>query len=196
MFRQRNQSVPNASKLGELDLGYTHVATFSRVSILRFLRDRADRSKFCHNFANSALHAKFRPPAPSDSHAAGSFWRTCRWPRRTKNEYVRLASAMGLRLCRVTVSDLEEVRHSVGVTASTLSDAVALGLAAVRGEEWAGEIAEGLSSVDVTVTAVPVTHSVAVRGFQEVAGSERQSAQGGHSPAPRSPDSRAGWDDF
>jgi hypothetical protein len=74
---------------------------------------------------------------------------------------------MGLRQCRVTVTDLEGVRHSVEVTASTLYEAVALGLAVIRGEEWAGEIAEGLNTVDVTVTAVPVTHSVIMQDFRK-----------------------------
>ena len=74
---------------------------------------------------------------------------------------------MGLRQCRVTVNDMEGVRHSVEVTASTLYEAVALGLSAVNGEEWAGEIAEGLNSVEVTVIAVPVTHCVIMQDFKK-----------------------------
>ena len=73
---------------------------------------------------------------------------------------------MELRLCRVSVSDMEGVRHSVEVTASTLYEAVALGLAAIRGEEWAGEIFEGLNTVDVTVIPVPVTHWVLMQDFR------------------------------
>jgi len=86
---------------------------------------------------------------------------------RTKGEYARLAFAMSLRLCRVTITDLEGVRHSVEVTASTLYEAVALGLAAIRGEEWAGEIAEGLNRVEVTVSTVPVTHCVIMQDFRK-----------------------------
>jgi hypothetical protein len=74
---------------------------------------------------------------------------------------------MGLRQCQVTVSDMEGVRHSVEVTASTLYEAVALGLAAIRGEEWAGEIAEGLNTVEVTVIPAPVTHSVTMQDFKK-----------------------------
>jgi hypothetical protein len=74
---------------------------------------------------------------------------------------------MSLRLCRVTITDLEGVRHSVEVTASTLYEAVALGLAAIRGEEWAGEIAEGLNRVEVTVSTVPVTHCVIMQDFRK-----------------------------
>ena len=58
------------------------------------------------------------------------------------------------------------MRHSVEVTASTLYEAVAMGLAAIRGEEWAGEIAEGLNTVEVTVIPAPVTHSVTMQDFR------------------------------
>jgi hypothetical protein len=56
-------------------------------------------------------------------------------------------------------------KHSVEVTASTLYEAVALGLAEIRGQDWAGEIPEGLNTVDVSVSAVPVTHSVKIQDF-------------------------------
>lgn len=72
---------------------------------------------------------------------------------------------MSLRLCRVTVCDMEGVKHSVEVTASTLYEAVALGLVAIREHDWAGEIAEGLNTVDVGVTSVPVMHSVRIQDF-------------------------------
>jgi len=74
---------------------------------------------------------------------------------------------MGMRQCRVTVNDMEGVRHSVEVTASTLYEAVAMGLAAIRGEEWAGEIAEGLNGVGVTVILVPVVHTVIMQDFRK-----------------------------
>ena len=74
---------------------------------------------------------------------------------------------MILRLCRVTVSDLEGVKHSVEVTASSLYEAVALGLVAIHKEEWTAEIADGLNSVDVTVNSVPVTHSVRMQDFRK-----------------------------
>jgi hypothetical protein len=44
---------------------------------------------------------------------------------------------MELKSCRVTVRDMEEVAHTVEVTASTLYEAVALGLKQIRGNEWA-----------------------------------------------------------
>ena len=59
-----------------------------------------------------------------------------------------------------------EVKLSVEVTASTLYEAVALGLAAIREQGRAGEIPEGLNTVDASVTDMPVTREDA--GFQQV----------------------------
>ena len=63
----------------------------------------------------------------------------------------KLPVAMSFRLRRVTLIDLEGMRHPVEVTASTLYEAVALGIMAIREKEWAGKIAEGLNAVDVSV---------------------------------------------
>ena len=65
------------------------------------------------------------------------------------------------------MSDLEGVKHSVEVTASTLYEAVALGLVAIREHGWTGEIAEGINSVDVSVNTVPVMHSVRMQDFRK-----------------------------
>jgi len=54
-----------------------------------------------------------------------------------------LPIAMSLRVCRVTVCDMEGVKHSVEVTASTPYEAVEPGLVAIPEQDWAGEIAEG-----------------------------------------------------
>jgi hypothetical protein len=43
---------------------------------------------------------------------------------------------MAARSCRVTISDLEGVTHTVEVTASSLYEAIALGLVALRGNNW------------------------------------------------------------
>lgn len=72
---------------------------------------------------------------------------------------------MAVRSCRVSIADLEGVIHTVEVTASTLYEAVALGMAAVRTEEWANGIAMGLNSVKVRVTNVPVEHEVVLKDF-------------------------------
>jgi hypothetical protein len=87
--------------------------------------------------------------------------------RRIKSESDKLPGTMPLRSCRVTVKDMEGVTHTAEVTASSLFEAVALGIAAIRGNEWAGEIAEGLNTVQVSVTEVPVTHTVKVGDFNK-----------------------------
>jgi hypothetical protein len=73
---------------------------------------------------------------------------------------------MSLKSCRVTVTDLEGISHTAQVTATTLYEAVALGLAALRGYEWVAGIPEGLTTVRVSVTSVPVEHAVTVRDFR------------------------------
>jgi hypothetical protein len=72
---------------------------------------------------------------------------------------------MAVRTCRVTVTDLEGVSHTVEVTASTLYEAVALGLMALRGQEWVAGLPEGLAPVRVTVTSIPVEHCVRIGDF-------------------------------
>src|ERR1700747_557592 len=55
--------------------------------------------------------------------------------------------SMSVRSCRVTVQDIDGVSHTVDVTAATLYEAVAQGLAAIRGNEWVAGIAQGLNVV-------------------------------------------------
>jgi hypothetical protein len=72
---------------------------------------------------------------------------------------------MPVRSCRVTIQDMEGISHTVEVTAATLYEAVALGLAAVRGNEWVMGIAQGCNRVKVRVTDVPVEHEVKLMDF-------------------------------
>jgi hypothetical protein len=72
---------------------------------------------------------------------------------------------MAVRTCRVTITDLEGISHTVEVTASTLYEAVALGIVALRGHEWVAGIPEGLARVRVSVTSIPVEHCVKVMDF-------------------------------
>jgi hypothetical protein len=72
---------------------------------------------------------------------------------------------MPVRSCCVTVQDMDEVSHIVEVTAGTFYEAVAQGLAAIRGNEWVAGIAEGLNVVRVSVTDVRVEHEVRLRDF-------------------------------
>jgi hypothetical protein len=72
------------------------------------------------------------------------------------------------------------VDHSVIVTAGTLYEAVALGLAAIRSEEWVEGIPEGLNAVKVSASNVPVEHSVQMKDFtawlKKEGGSPRESS--------------------
>ena len=54
-----------------------------------------------------------------------------------------------LRQCRVSVKDLNEVEHIVTVSASSLFEAVALGLGQIKRAEWVADIAAGLNVVTV-----------------------------------------------
>ena len=72
---------------------------------------------------------------------------------------------MPVRSCRVSITDLEGVIHTVDVTASTLYEAVALGIAAIRSDDWVAEIAQGLNTVKVRVTNVAVEHEIKLRDF-------------------------------
>jgi hypothetical protein len=72
---------------------------------------------------------------------------------------------MAVRSCRVTIQDMDGVSHTVEVTAATLYEAVAQGLAAIRGNEWAAGIAQGLNVVRVSVADVRVEHEVRLMDF-------------------------------
>jgi hypothetical protein len=60
---------------------------------------------------------------------------------------------------------LEGVQHTVEVTAATLYEAVAAALAALREDEWVGQIGNGLTTVSVTVEKPAVQHQVKVKDF-------------------------------
>lgn len=72
-----------------------------------------------------------------------------------------------LRSCRVTVQDMDGITHTVEVTAGTLYEAVAQGLAAIRANDWVSGIAEGLNDVKVSVADVRVEHAVKMVDFKK-----------------------------
>jgi hypothetical protein len=72
---------------------------------------------------------------------------------------------MAVRSCRVTIQDMDGVSHTVEVTAATLYEAVAQGLAAIRGNDWVAGIAQGLNVVKVSVADVRVEHEVKLLDF-------------------------------
>jgi hypothetical protein len=73
---------------------------------------------------------------------------------------------MPVRSCRVTIRDLDGVDHTAQVTAATLYESVALGLAALRGDDWVAGGTDGLDVVRVAVTDIPVEHAVAMKDFR------------------------------
>ena len=86
-------------------------------------------------------------------------------PWRTKTEHVTVIPLMAARTCRVTTTDLEGVSHTAEVTGTTLYEAIALGLAALRDNDWVAGILEGLAAVRVLVTSIPIEHTVKMQDF-------------------------------
>ena len=87
---------------------------------------------------------------------------------------------MHVRSCKLTIRDMDGVDHSVQVTAGTLYEAVALGLASIRSEAWVEGIPEGLNTVRVSVRNVSVEHAVKLQDFnawlKKEGGSPRESS--------------------
>jgi hypothetical protein len=65
-----------------------------------------------------------------------------------------------VRSRHVTIQGMGGVSHTVEVTAATLYEAVAQGLAAVRGNEWVAGIAQDHNVVKVSVADVRVEHDI------------------------------------
>ena len=72
---------------------------------------------------------------------------------------------MVLRTCKVTIRDIQDVEHSVEVTAETLYEAIATALAALQQDNWVAEIGQGLTTVSVLVQQPPVKHEVKMQDF-------------------------------
>jgi hypothetical protein len=68
-----------------------------------------------------------------------------------------------LRTCKVSVTDMRDVEHSIDVTAETLYEAVAAALAVLQQDSWVGEIPQGLNTVGVLVQQPPVKHEVKMK---------------------------------
>ena len=74
---------------------------------------------------------------------------------------------MSVRSCRVTIQDLDGTSHTAEVTASSLFEAVAQGLAALRKNEWVDGIEERFGFVKVSVADVRVEHQVKIADFMK-----------------------------
>ena len=63
---------------------------------------------------------------------------------------------MSVRSCRVTIQDLDGTSNTAEVTASSLFEAVAQGLSALRKNEWVEGIEERFGTVKASVAEVHV----------------------------------------
>jgi hypothetical protein len=82
-----------------------------------------------------------------------------------KKKRIWYGARMTLRSCRVTIKDLDGVSHSVEITAASLYEAVAQGLAAFRGSAWVAGIAQNSAVIKVCVGEVRVEHEVRLNDF-------------------------------
>jgi uncharacterized protein (UPF0210 family) len=70
-----------------------------------------------------------------------------------------------LRTCTVAVKDVQDVEHSIEVTAETLYEAIATALAVLQKDNWVAEIGQGFTTVSVLVQQPPVKHEVKMKDF-------------------------------
>jgi len=70
-----------------------------------------------------------------------------------------------LRTCTVAEKDVQDVEHSIEVTAETLYEAIATALASLQKDVWVGEIGEGFTTVTVLVQQPPVRHEIKMKDF-------------------------------
>jgi len=75
------------------------------------------------------------------------------------------APAVGVRSGRVSITDTDGVTRTAEVTASTLYEAVVLGLKAIRGHDWVAGLNEQFGTVRVAMTSIPVEHTVKLKDF-------------------------------
>jgi hypothetical protein len=70
-----------------------------------------------------------------------------------------------LRNCTVAVKDVQDVEHSIEVSAETLYEAIATGLAALQKDIWVGEIGQVSATVTVLVHQPAVKHEIKMKDF-------------------------------
>jgi hypothetical protein len=72
---------------------------------------------------------------------------------------------MAVRSCRVSIQDLQGITHTAEVSAESLFEAVAQGLAALRRSDWVAGFQQGM--VKVSVADVHVEHYVKLSDFTQ-----------------------------
>jgi hypothetical protein len=71
-----------------------------------------------------------------------------------------------LRACRVTVKDVDGTAHRVDVHASSLFEAGAAALAALREQGWAAEALTPNVTLRIEVQLPPITHDVPLKAIE------------------------------
>jgi hypothetical protein len=74
---------------------------------------------------------------------------------------------VALRTCSVSCKDLQDVQHTVEVTAETLYEAVAKALVIFRQNDWVADIGTGMTAVTVVVKEPTVLHQVLMKDFAQ-----------------------------
>ena len=68
--------------------------------------------------------------------------------------------------CVVSLTDSDGVRHSVAVSAATLFEAAAAGVATFRRESWAADALTPNATVRVEVQPPPILHDVPLKAIE------------------------------
>ena len=88
-------------------------------------------------------------------------------------------SPVGTKTCKVSIRDVDGIEHVAQVTASTLYEAVALGIRALEKDGWSGEIPGGIATATVCVQEPSVEHVIQIQKMK------RWIEQPGTTPADR-----------
>jgi hypothetical protein len=67
---------------------------------------------------------------------------------------------------------MRDVSHTVVVTAESLYEAVALGLGAIGGADWVKGLRDEQGKVEVSLTEIPVRHTIEIKEFNSWIGRE------------------------
>jgi hypothetical protein len=73
---------------------------------------------------------------------------------------------MPTRVCTVSMTDSQGVRHTVEVTAESLFEAAAVGLAEIKQADWVGRPAKA-TKLEIAVVAPVVTHTLTVEHVEK-----------------------------
>ena len=79
---------------------------------------------------------------------------------------MRYPPRVALRTCIVTCRDIIGVEHTVEVTAESLYEAVARGLAAFRNADWVSRLGTGQTTITIVVKQPEVAHKIRMRDFE------------------------------